>query len=302
MKSMARGRPAGELSSRLRVRGRTAIGLILLFAGVVSVSAPTRAGDQPARFRLGYVPIAGVKPADDSFQPLSQYLSREMGLSVQLVPRGNYLALIQGLKNQSLEAALLGPNAYVEAAAVVEIEPAAMEVYYPGYRGYQSIIISRAGSEVRRVEDGRGKVLAFTDPDSTSGFLVPMLHFVRDLGVAPASFAGRVVFAGSHGAVVKGVHEGRYALGATNDVDMARALAELKLPAGDFQVLWTSPMIPGAPYCLRHDLPANLKADFRRALLNLKDPALLTRMKVVGLSPVQDSDYNIIRELRKFQQ
>ena len=174
-----------------------------------------------------------------------------------------------------------------------------MELYYPGRRGYQSVLITRRGSDIRRLEDARGKVLAFSDPDSTSGFLVPMLHFVRDLGVAPASFASKVVFAGSHGAVAKGVDEGRYAVGATNEVDLARAVEELHLKLTDFQILWTSQMIPGAPYGIRKDLPDSLKAAYRRALLNLKDPMILGKLKIVGLSPVKDSEYDIIRDLKK---
>jgi len=270
----------------------------LLAAGPAQPPPP----DWPQVFRLGYVPIGTAKNGHDPFQLMGNYLTRELGIPVKMVALGNYLAVIHGLKNRSLEGALLGPNAYVEAAALTGIELAAMELYYPGHRGYQSVLITRKGSNLRRLEDARGKVLAFSDPDSTSGFLVPMLHFVRDLGVAPAGFASKVVFAGSHGAVAKGVFEGRYALGATNDVDLARAIAELNLQMTDFQVLWTSQMIPGAPYCIRKDLPDSLKAAYRRALFNLKDPMILDKLKIVGLSPVADSEYDIIRELKKLNQ
>jgi phosphonate transport system substrate-binding protein len=233
---------------------------------------------------------------------MGQYLTRELGLPVQMMALENYLAVIHGLKNRGLEGALLGANAYIEAADLKLVEPAAMELYYSGHRGYQSILIARRGSNFHRLEDARGKVLAFSDPDSTSGFLVPMLHFIQDLGVAPAGFASQVVFTGSHGAVVKGVNEGRYALGATNDVDLARAVAELHLQKTDFRILWTSQMIPGALYCIRKDLPDSLKTSFRQALVNLKDQAILANLKIVGLSPAADSDYNLIRDLRKLNQ
>jgi len=269
-----------------------------LAAGPTQPPAP----DWPPAFRLGYVPIGGSKDGQDPFQLMAKHLTGELGLPVKMVALENYLAVINGLKNRSLEGALLGPNAYIEAADLGGIEPAAMELYYPGHRGYQSVLITRQGSDIRRLEDAQGKILAFTDPDSASGFLVPMLHFVRDLGVAPAGFASQVVFAGSHGAVAKGVYEGRYAVGATNEVDLARAVRELNLKIADFRVLWTSQMIPGAPYCIRRDLPDSLKAAYRKALLNLKDPVLLDQLKIVGLSPVADSEYDIIRDLKKLKQ
>jgi len=277
------------------------LGIIMVLAlsllGAKPATAPP--ADWPRLFRLGYVPVAGSDEPNDPFPLVGKYLSRELKIEVKMTPLENYLAVINGLRRRTLEGALLGPNAYVEAAEFGNLQPLVMELYYPGKRGYQSVLITRNGSDVRRLEDARGKVLAFTEPDSASGFLIPMLHFVRDLEVAPAGFASKVVFAGGHGAVAQGVFKNTYAVGATNEVDLARAVEELHLRMEDFRVLWTSPMIPGSPYCVRRDLPESLKSALSRALLNLKDAAVLKRLKIVGLAPVEDSEYNLIRELRK---
>jgi len=253
-------------------------------------------------FRLGYVPVQGKSNQEDVYLLVGKHLARELNLEVKMVARASYLEVISDLRNRAVEAANLGAYAYVEAKELAGVEVMVMELDPQGRRGYQSILITRADSGIKSVEDARGKVLAFSDPQSTSGFLVPMLHFVHDLGLPPASFASRVVFAGSHGAVARGVYDRNYAIGATGDLDFARALEEMNLNEKNFRVLWRSRLIPGTLYCLRRDLPPSFKTAFREAMANLKDPATLAHLKIGGFSAATDSEYNIIRELRRFKQ
>jgi len=269
---------------------------------LLAAQTSTPPADWPKVLRLGYVPVQGKSEQVDVYLLVGQHLARELNLEVKMVAKPSYLEVISELRNRAVEAANLGPYAYVEAAELAGVEAVVMELDPQGRRGYQSIIITRADAEIRSVEDARGKVLAFSDPKSTSGFLVPMLHFLQDLKTPPAVFASRVVFAGSHGAVARGVFDRRFALGATGDLDFFRALEEMNLNEKDFRVLWRSRLIPGTPYCLRKDLPQSFKTAFREAMVNMKDPETLARLKIGGFSPATDSEYNIIRELRNIKQ
>lgn len=276
--------------------------ILALSLGLLAAQASAPPADWPKTLRLGYVPVQGKSEQVDVYLLVGQHLARELNLEVKMVAKPSYLEVISELRNRAVEAANLGPYAYVEAAELAGVEAVVMELDPQGRRGYQSIIITRADSEINSVENARGKVLAFSDPKSTSGFLVTMLHFLQDLKTPPAVFASQVVFAGSHGAVARGVFDRRFALGATGDLDFARALEEMNLNEKDFRVLWTSRMISGTPYCLRQDLPQSFKTAFREAMVNMKDPETLARLKIGGFSVATDSDYNIIRELRKFNQ
>jgi len=276
-------------------------GLLLIRHLSAAEKNPTLPADWPRTFRLGYVAVSGGANRSDPSQVVGQYLARELKLEVKVVSYPDYLSLIGGFKARNLEGAYLGPYPYVEAAELAEVEAAVMELDPQGRRGYRSILITRTGSGIHRLEDGRGRVLAFTYPDSTSGCLIPMLHFLRDLGQPPGTFASKVVFAGTHQAVVQGVFNHSYALGATNDLDFARAVEELHLQVQEFQVLWTSPMIPGSVYAIRKDLPESFKKTLRQSLLNLKDPSLLASMKIGGFGPADNSEYTIIRQLRELR-
>jgi phosphonate transport system substrate-binding protein len=57
-------------------------------------------------------------------------------------------------------------------------------------------IVNRA-SEIKRLEDLRGRVFAFTDPDSNSGKLVPT-YWLNRMGEQPKSFFGKTIYTYSH--------------------------------------------------------------------------------------------------------
>lgn len=273
------------------------MGIWLGLLGATVFAAPP---DWPPVLRLGYVPVQGKSGQADVYLLVGRHLSRALNLEVKMVAKPSYLEVITELHRGTVEAASVGPYAYVEAAEVAGVEVVVMELDPKGRRGYQSILITRADSGINSVEAARGKVLAFTDPKSTSGFLVPMVHFVQDLKTTPGVFASQVVFAGSHGGVVRGVYEGRFALGAVGDLDFSRALEEMNLKEENFRILWQSRLIPGTPYCVRKDLPPSLKTAFREAMINLKDPDTLAQLKIGGFAAAGDAEYSLIRELRKF--
>jgi phosphonate transport system substrate-binding protein len=257
--------------------------------------------DWPQIFRFGYVPQAGNDDGKEVYDRMGQLLAREMKIELKMQPMEDYSSVIKGFRDRTLEGAYLGPYSYIEAEELLGVEAVAMELGEDGARGCYSIIITRADSGIRKLEDARGKVLAFSDPKSTTGFLVPALHFIQDLEVTPAKFASRLVFAGSHGEVMEGVFERTYHLGATNDRDFKRTIEADKMKEKDFRILWKSRVIPAGPCCVRRDLPESLKSAFRDALVNLEDESILKGLNIGGYSPVSDLEYNIIRELKKLR-
>ncbi len=66
-----------------------------------------------------------------------------------------------------------------------------------GMPGYKGIIIARKDSGITTMEQAKGHTFAFTDPNSTSGFLVPNVLFARDLKVKPEEYFSEVRFSGS---------------------------------------------------------------------------------------------------------
>ncbi|OPY92790.1 MAG: Phosphate-import protein PhnD precursor [Syntrophaceae bacterium PtaU1.Bin231] len=149
--------------------------------------------------------------------------------------------------------------------------------------------------------DLKGKVWAFVDPNSTSGTLVPMVHFVNDLKIDPAAYFSKVIYSGSHEASMISVKAGKIDAASTNDLDMARGNGRQWNAEKDFEIIWKSQLIPGSPMAYRKDLPDSLKKALAKAFLSYSDPKGLEMLKVKGYAPVTDRTYDPIRALMDVQ-
>jgi phosphonate transport system substrate-binding protein len=273
--------------------------LAAISPGIIPAGAGLKA--QPsgaAPVRIIYAPILGKKATLARYAPLTQYLQKALAAPVVASSFASYEETLVALGSGKFEIAYLTPTLYVQAGPVARLDALAMELDSSGNRGYRAVMICRSDKNWKALPDARGSVLAFTNTDSASGFLVPLNHFLRDLKETPQAFAGRVVLAGDHAKVIKGVWEKIYDVGATNDMDFTRTITALGLPAEGFRVLWTSELIPGSPVCARSSLSPEFKASVLTALLKFgEDKSGKKALEIGGFAKATDKDYEMVRDL-----
>ncbi len=274
-------------------------------AGMAASSATGQnpQAEWPAKLVLGLVPAEGSSDVVTRFQPLAEHLERVLGVKIESMSASDYAGMITAMSHKHVDIAYLGPKSYVEAATRAGAQAVAMELDRDGVPGYHSMIVARKGSGWTNVEAIRGKTFAFTDPNSTSGYLVPLMHFKRDLKVEPKRFFREVRFAGSHQASLLAVANGSVDAAAANDLDMARVVQSGQLDSSDLVVLWKSELIPGSPMVVRKDLPSSLKAAITGALLMLnEDKAALAQLGNGGFVYAGDTAYDVMRYLMRMQE
>lgn len=164
-----------------------------------------------------------------------------------------------------------------------------------GLPGYNSIIITKKSSGLKTLEDLKGKKWAFTSSHSTSGTLVPTVMFSKK-GIDPQKYFSKVVYSGGHEASVLALIAGKIDAVSTGTIPFSRGVGRL-WEREDFNVVWTSELIPGAPIAVRKDLPNSLKMALKGAFLSYNDPEGLKRLKNKGYIKADDAMYNPIREL-----
>jgi len=200
-----------------------------------------------------------------------------------------------------IDLAYFGPKSYVEAAKRANAEAFVIEVSKDGSKGYYGLIITKKGSGLKSVADLKGKVWAFVDPNSTSGTLVPMVHFLNDLKIDPETYFSKVIYSGSHEASMISIKTGKIDGASTNDLDMARGEGKQWNSEKDFEIIWKSQLIPGSPMAYRKDLPVSLKKALTDAFLAYDDKAGLEMLKIKGYAPVTDKTYDAVRDLMDVQ-
>ncbi|CAN1495555.1 PhnD ABC-type phosphate/phosphonate transport system, periplasmic component [Paracoccaceae bacterium] len=223
-------------------------------------------------FNIG---ILGGENAQDrmaSTECLRVAMEAELGVPVKLFTPADYDGVIQGLLGGTLDYAWLGASAY---AKVYLTDPESVDVMLTkqnldGTTGYYSIGFAKADSGITSIEDAKGKVFAFADPNSTSGYLVPAAELTAKFGKLEEYFA-EVKMSGGHEQTIVGVANGDFEAG----VSWADGLGNWEdgFTSGAFRKaadaglvdmntiveIWRSTLIPEGPLVVRRALPQDVK-------------------------------------------
>ena len=266
---------------------------------VQTAKAADPQADWPTVIRIGLIPTEGGADTQQRFDPLQDHLTAQLGRPVELIAASHYQGVITAMANQQIEFAWLGPKSYVEAANRANAQALILEVSIFGDPGYHSVFIVPSESEIQSLEDARGKRFVFTDPNSTSGSLIPTLVLRDVLDTTADQFFSEVRYSGSHSTSAIQVAQGEVDVAAVGDIDLRKLLSRRTVPPESIRIIHRSDLIPGSPLAARADIPESLKAAFTDAMMMINDdPAMLERFQIGGYQPATDETYDIIRAVQ----
>jgi phosphonate transport system substrate-binding protein len=171
---------------------------------------------EPQRLTFGLVPPAsflGVEPRVNAFL---RWVGERSG--VQLVRRQarSYDELVTLLRSGDLDVAWLPPIPFarLDEEGIVR---ALVTAERGGVDQYVSVLLARSDSPIGVLADVKGKRIAWVDPLSATGYVVPRMRLAARF---PGAAGGTRVFSsetfyGSHAAVARAVLDGSADVGAT---------------------------------------------------------------------------------------
>lgn len=133
------------------------------------------------------------------------YLQRHLERPVTFVQRGSYREITDMLRERKLDFAWLCGYPYVRNRDHLRLVAVPLYLGEPLYQSY--LIVPSTDQQTRALADLRGKVFAFSDPDSNSGHLYPE-YLLAKQGLQPASFFAKSFYTWSHRKVVEAVAAG----------------------------------------------------------------------------------------------
>lgn len=281
----------------------------ILFLFTLSSCTKKRADSGTAEnpIKLFFVPSVDIKVIEDSSKKIKHFLEQDTGYKFEVSIPQSYVAVVEAFGTDRADVAALNSYGYFKAHTKYNVE-ARLMVLRHGSGTYQSQFIVKAGSPIKSLEDFNGKKIAFVDPSSASGYLLP-LKMLRDRKIKP----GEIVFAMKHDNVVSMVYNGQVDGGATfhtpahdGQIEDARRLVVTQYPdvADKVRVIQLSDPIPNDPIVFRHNLPESMKKKITDAFLKyVKTPegnqAFRAIYGVDDLKPATDADYQSVLELGK---
>ncbi|MEI4195429.1 phosphonate ABC transporter substrate-binding protein [Roseovarius sp. E0-M6] len=294
-----------------------------LFAAILATTAlvsPALAQDKIDEFRIG---VLGGENAQDRMTSNECYRAAAeelLGVPVKLFTPADYDGVIQGLLGGSIDMAWLGASAYAKAYLTDPdaVEPVMVKTNMDKSYGYYSVGFARKDSGVTSLEDMEGKVFAFGDPNSTSGYLIPSIEIPEEIGATMESgdYFGEVKFVGGHEQTIVAVANGDVEAGVTwadgmgawedgyNSGALRKAADAGLVDMNQMVEIWKSKPIPEGPIVLRKALPERVKLDITTLTASLPymdaDCAYnFMAGEALGFQPINHDAYISIIEARK---
>lgn len=154
-------------------------------------------------FKFGLTPVFLTNDLE-LLAGLRAYLQRKTGHGVRLVTKRTYQEITSLLISGQLDAA------WICGFPFVTYKPQLALVAVPVWQGkplYRSYLITGRDRTAQSIEDLKGDVHAFSDPDSNSGWLVTATALAKR-NLTPDRFFGQTIFTWGHRNVVRAVASG----------------------------------------------------------------------------------------------
>ena len=245
--------------------------LIALLAATSALAGAAQA-QEIKEFNIG---ILGGENGQDRMTSNECYRKKiedALGVPVAVFTPADYDGVIQGLLGGTLDMAWLGASGYAKAYLT---DPAAVEVRLTKQNlndstGYYSIGFARKDSGITSMEEAKGKIFAFGEPNSTSGYLVPGAELIAKYGPLESYFS-EVKFSGGHEQTIVGVNNGDFAAGVSwadgvgnwedgySSGGFRKAADAGLVDMNNLVEIWRSALIPEGPMVVRAALPADVK-------------------------------------------
>ncbi len=291
-------------------------------AGLAGIAAkPALAADWKTTFpeiTFAIVPAENAKGVNDRYAPFMDYLTKELAVKTTLRIANDYAAVIEGQRAGNIQIGYYGPASFARALLTgVKTEAFAIDVNSDGSKGYYSVFYVKASSPYQKIEDLKGKVIGLVDPNSTSGYNMPIFK-LNSMGIEIDKFFAKALTTGSHENAVLALVQGTVDVAANfwtsdDDSNLTRMLNKgmLKNADGtamkkeDFRIILKSELIINSPTAYLAELPDDMKAAIKKAWFDAPTKAKeafdkLSDGKNKPWEAIANKDYDKTVELIKF--
>lgn len=246
--------------------------------------------------RVSAIPDESPTELQRKFAPLGTYLEKQLGMKVSFVPVTDYAASVEGLINNKLDMVWFGGFTFVQAhvrsgGKVVPL------VQREEDEKFRSVFITTK-QDISKLEDLKGKTLAFGSESSTSGHLMPR-SFMMQAGIQPDRDLRRIAFSGAHDATVAAVAGGKVDAGALNISVWEKLVEQNKVDTSAVRVFYTTPPYYDYNWTVRSDMDPALRKKLTDAFLalsadNPEHKKILELQRAARFIPTRVENYKAI--------
>jgi phosphonate transport system substrate-binding protein len=250
--------------------------------GDMVADAPTDPRElvDPPVLVFAYTPVEDPSVYRRVWQEFMDHLAKTTGKRVQFFAVQNNAAQIEAMRAGRLHVTGFNTGGNPLAVNCAGFVPFTMMASKDGAFGYEMEIIVQAQGPIQRIEDLRGRTIAFTQETSNSGFKAPSALLESQFGmVAGRDF--RAAFSGRHDNSIIGVANRDYDAAAIANSVMKRMIARNAVDPSRIRTIYRSQTFPTSGYGYAHNLRPELAEKIREAFFtfNWDGTALLEEFR-----------------------
>lgn len=241
---------------------------------------------------MGLVPIANSEKLIEDTAPLHKMLGEQIGRPVEGFIATNYIGIVEALGTGTIDFALIPPFAYILANKKNGSEALLTSINKHDEPGYYSVLLTKKDSEINKVEDLKGKKIAFVDPSSTSGYIFPAV-ILMDHGINIEQDI-TYQFAGGHDKALQLLINGDVDAIGTYESVLTKFAKEFPEMKDKIKILEKSDLIPGITLTVSSKINDETKQKIKDAFIKVttsKEGQDLT-LQLFGIKGFEEANVN----------
>lgn len=221
----------------------------------------------PATLIFAYTPVEDPEVYRKIWDDFIAHLAKETGKKVIFFPVQSNAAQIEAMRAGRLHIAGFNTGSVPIGVNCAGLVPFAMMASKTDQYGYEMEIIVQADGPIQKPEDLKGRNVAFTDPNSNSGYKAPSALLRAKFGLE-ANRDFKAAFSGKHDNSIIGVVNKDYDAAAISNGVLKRMVARKVVDGTKLRSIYKSQTFPTTGYGLAYNLKPELAEKIKRAFFN----------------------------------
>lgn len=235
------------------------------FERVVQAEKPSPASRGPV-LKVAVAAMISPKETFTSYRDLLSYIGRKIGRETEFIQRKTYREVDELLGMGRIDIGFICSGPYAAGREKYKMDLLAVPEVQ-GAHDYKCYLIVKDDG-IRTLEDLKGRVFAFTDPESNTGNLVPS-YWLSMIQERPDSFFGKILYTHSHDNSIKAVSRGLVDGASVNSLIWDHYHRTDPAFTSTTRVIRQSQPYPIPPVVASRHLSQEVKDEVRRLLLSM---------------------------------
>lgn len=239
--------------------------------GDLIADIPTDPGEwiDPDPLIFAYTPVEDPAVYKTAWSDFLTHLEKVTGKKVVFFPVQSNAAQIEAMRSGRLHISGFNTGSNPLAVNCAGFRPFTIMAGEDGGFGYEMEIITYPGSGIEKVEDIRGKQLAFTSPTSNSGFKAPSAILKADYDMIPERDF-EPVFSGKHDNSILGVANKDYLAASIANSVKDRMILRNVIKPEQVITIYKSQTFPTTGFGVVYNLKPELQEKIREAFFSFE--------------------------------